>query len=65
MKFKVLSFVLIMIFAVTGVAFAMPKIEVLPATSEPALMLFLGLFLTGASFFGRKLSAEQRIGRNR
>jgi len=65
MRMKVIGLVFTMIFVITGVALAGPKLEALPTLSEPALMFLLGLFLTGASFLGRKIYAEQRIDRDR
>ena len=60
MKITVLGLVCIILFAVTGVALAMPKLEVIPPLSEAAMMFLLGMFLTGASFLGRKLWSDQR-----
>ena len=65
MKIKVLGFILVLIFTITGVAFAMPNIEAISTLSEPAMMFIFGMFLTGVSFYGRKVYAEQRIDRNR
>ena len=65
MKFKVLSLIFVMIFALPGVVFAMTRIEILPPISEAALMLLFGILLTSASFYGKKLYPEQRINQNR
>lgn len=65
MKIKVLVFFLFIVFAVTGVAFAMPKMEVVPSLSEPVIMFLFGLLLTGVSVYGRKAYAEQRVNRHR
>jgi len=65
MKIKVLALIFIIIFAIPGVVFAMNRVEVLSPISEAGLMLLFGILLTSASFFGKRLLAEQKINRNR
>jgi len=65
MKLKVLSLIFIIIFAIPGIVFAMNRIEILPPISEAGLMLLFGILLTSASFFGKKIYAEQRLNQNR
>ena len=65
MKIKVLSLIIIIIFAIPGVVFAMNRIEVLPPISEAGLMLLFGILLTSTSFFAKRILAEQKINQNR
>ena len=55
MKLKILLFLFLAIFLITGAALAMPQIERISSFPEPAAMLLFGACLIGMAIFGRKM----------